>query len=179
MRKTCDKLITLSFVICLALFFLLSCKTKVEKPEQPVSMDKETSIAVNRKMIRYYDDVIKAYVQRHNWDMEKAPAGFWYQLLRQGDGEQAREGMKAGINYTLSLLDGTVCYQSAKDELKWFKIGQGGVESGLEKGILYMNQGGKARFILPPYLAHGLVGDGDKIPRLAIVIYEVELVELN
>jgi hypothetical protein len=31
---------------------------------------------------------------------------------------------------------------------------------------------------MPYYLAHGVPGDGDKIPRRATIIYQIELIEL-
>ena len=42
-----------------------------------------------------------------------------------------------------------------------------------------MHEGDKARFIMPPHLAHGLLGDNHKIPARAIIIYEVELIKLD
>ena len=60
-----------------------------------------------------------------------------------------------------------------------FKVGFGGVESGLEEGVLLLRTGDKARFIMPPHLAHGLIGDGDCIPMRAIIIYDVELVRVS
>jgi FKBP-type peptidyl-prolyl cis-trans isomerase len=65
------------------------------------------------------------------------------------------------------------------DDPKTFLIGQGGVESGLEEGILLLQEGDKARFIMPPHLAHGLIGDRDKIPARATIIYDLELVSLS
>ena len=62
---------------------------------------------------------------------------------------------------------------------KSFKIGQGGVEKGLEIGILKMREGDKAKFIMPPNLAWGLIGDEKKIPARSIIIYDVELIKLT
>jgi FKBP-type peptidyl-prolyl cis-trans isomerase FkpA len=39
--------------------------------------------------------------------------------------------------------------------------------------------GDKAILILPSHLAHGLVGDENKIPPKASVIYELELLSLK
>ena len=63
---------------------------------------------------------------------------------------------------------------------KQFRIGQGGVESGLEEGVLLLlHEGDKATFIMPPHLAHGLPGDGNRIPARSIIVYEVELVKVE
>ena len=54
-------------------------------------------------------------------------------------------------------------------------MGKGGVESGLEMAVLLMKDGQKGKFILPPHLGHGLIGDNDKIPPLAILVFDIEL----
>ena len=77
------------------------------------------------------------------------------------------------------MLDGTVCYESKPDSLGTFVVGHGGVESGLEQGILMMKQGQKAKFIMPPYLAHGLIGDAKRIPARSIIVYDIELLKVN
>jgi FKBP-type peptidyl-prolyl cis-trans isomerase len=83
------------------------------------------------------------------------------------------------IDYSVSLLDGTECYSSKSTGPQEFRIGQDNVESGLHEAILLMKVGDKARFILPPHLAHGLIGDQNKIPAMSTIIYDVELKALR
>jgi FKBP-type peptidyl-prolyl cis-trans isomerase len=42
-----------------------------------------------------------------------------------------------------------------------------------------MREGECAKLILPNHLAHGLVGDLEQIPPLAILLVDVELIELQ
>ena len=42
----------------------------------------------------------------------------------------------------------------------------------------YMKEGDKAKLILPSHLAYGLIGDQNKIPQKATIIYDIELLEL-
>jgi FKBP-type peptidyl-prolyl cis-trans isomerase len=72
-----------------------------------------------------------------------------------------------------------LCYTSGNLGEKKFSVSQGGVESGLEEGILMLRVGDKARFIMPPHLAHGLLGDQKKIPPRAIIVYEVEITNIS
>jgi FKBP-type peptidyl-prolyl cis-trans isomerase len=44
---------------------------------------------------------------------------------------------------------------------------------------LLLRVGDKARFILPSHLAHGVPGDGVKIPRRATIIYDLELINIT
>ena len=122
---------------------------------------------------------IVGWLNRNNLEMTETKTGLWYSIDRKGEGPKAETGEVAVINYSVSLLDGTPCYSSRVRGPKQFKIGQGGVESGLEEGILLLHEGEKATFVMPPHLAYGLPGDGDKIPAHAIIVYKVELVALQ
>jgi FKBP-type peptidyl-prolyl cis-trans isomerase len=148
---------------------------KVEHPEQY----NEQLLNVNKGMVAKESEEIENYIKRHNWQMQSTGTGLRYQIYQQGSGEAATIGKIAVLKYTLNLLDGTECYSSEKTGPKEFRIGKGGVESGLEEGIKLLKVGDKAKFIFPPHLAHGLTGDDDKIPARATLIYDVELVQLK
>ena len=87
--------------------------------------------------------------------------------------------MNISIDYKLSLLDGTICYSSEKDGTKEFTVGKSHEVSGLEQGVELMREGEKARFIIPPYLAYGLLGDENRVPARSIIVYEVELLKIR
>ena len=105
--------------------------------------------------------------------MQKTGTGLWYNITRKGTSDTIMSGDIVQIAYTVSLLNGKMCYTSDSLGLKTFKVGQGGVESGLEEAILKMCLGDSARLLIPPHLAHGLIGDQNKIPKLAVLNYTV------
>ena len=140
---------------------------------------KEILLNVNRELVEEDIETIKAYIARRGWDMKDTRSGLWFMICDNGNGEKAATGKIATIEYTVSLLDSVICYSSETLGTKTFKLGYGGVEAGLEEGVLLMRVGDKARMIMPPYLAHGLIGDGDCIPRRAIIIYDVKLINLK
>ncbi len=121
---------------------------------------------------------ISNYAKRRNWNMTESKTGIWYEIYEKGNGKKAEEGQIAVFNYKISLLDGTVCYSSDSTGIKKMEIGHGGVESGLEEGILMLHKGDKARFIFPPFRAHGLLGDMKHIPPRSIIVYELDLINL-
>ena len=57
-----------------------------------------------------------------------------------------------------------------------FQVGIGQVISGWDEGILLLNRGDKARFIIPSDLAYGENGAGGVIPPNATLIFELELI---
>lgn len=139
---------------------------------------KDTLELVNRSLIIIDKERIDAYVNRRNWNMKETESGLYYEIFEKGKGEKAQKGLIGKIKYRVELLDGTFCYSSDSTGIKTLKIGQGSVEGGLDKALLMMRKGDKARIILLPHLAHGLLGDFEKIPARSILVYYVELVEL-
>ncbi len=171
-----------SYLILLVILTLgiYSCKGK-EAGEHSVEsgVSKEDLVRANQFLAGKDMELIKVYVNRRNWEMEYTGTGLGYQIYEYGTGDKVERGRTVTIEYTVSLLDGRVCYSSEEDGPKTFRVGQGGVEAGLEEGIQMLREGDKARFILPPFLAHGLIGDQNRIPSRAVLIYEVEVVKTS
>lgn len=167
-------------LICLLtfLFVLFSCTQPTEKKTNLDEYD-EPLQKINRYLVKEDSERIENYVARKEWDMKISNTGYWYEIYEHGNGVQAEIDKIATINYKVELLDGTVCYSSDSLGSKRFKIGKGGVESGLEQGIVLMKVGDKARFIIPPYLGHGLLGDEYKIPPRSVIVYDVELLQIS
>ncbi len=172
-----------SSIIILQLFLLLLfsyCGNRSSGEEQqPHPVSGEDMLRANQFLTGKDMDLIEAYAKRRNWDVEFTGTGLGFQIHHQGNGEQVTRGTDITIEYVVSLLDGRVCYTSEEEGPKTFRVGRGGVETGLEEGVLMLRKGDKARFILPPFLAHGLIGDQDRIPPRAVVIYEVEVIGVD
>lgn len=166
----------LSFVFC-----VVSCTEKKEKLSENEfkKIFREPLIKKNKKLVKEDEEIIRSFIKRKNWNMKSTGTGLFYEVYKKTSGIKADSGKLATINYKISLLDGTLCYSSVTSGPKTFKITQGGVESGLEEGILFMKEGEKARFIMAPHLAYGLIGDGNKIPARSIIIYDVELIRIG
>jgi FKBP-type peptidyl-prolyl cis-trans isomerase len=159
---------------------LFSCNSgKKESSRKKIKPTTEELMDVNRLLVKKDSSKIAGYVHRKGWDMKETQTGLWYMIYHKGNGAIAHKGQLAIINYKVSLLNGTACYSSGISGPKQFKIGQGGVESGLEEGILLLHVGDKARFIMPPHLAYGLIGDDNKIPARAIIVYDVEVIDFR
>ena len=140
---------------------------------------KEMLIRSNRQLVDEEAKKIDTFVVHRGWQMQTSRSGLRYMIYRNGQGEKAVTGKVAKLAYTVSLLNDTVLYSSDRSGPKTFRLGQGSVEPGLEEGTLLMCTGDKARFIMPPHLAHGLSGDGGRIPKRTIILYDVELLSLK
>jgi len=159
---------------------LFSCDKKgKEAVHETPKEHQETLVRINKYLVGKDADIIRGYIRRRNWTMNVSETGLWHMIYEKGKGPAAKTGQIATLTYKVWLLDGTLCYSSETHEPKKFRIGKGGVERGLEEGILLLHEGDKARFIMPPHLAYGLMGDDDKIPPRSIILYEVQLVQLT
>lgn len=161
-------------------FMITSCNNSTPpKPKPDPKQFKQALEKVNRYEVEKESDEIKQYIARHNWKMEKTGTGLWYMVINPGTGAQPKSGDIVLVNYTISLLDGTICYSSKQDGLKDFKVGGDNVESGLHEAVMMMHTGEKAKFVLPSYMANGMRGDENKIPPLSSLIVDLELVSIK
>jgi FKBP-type peptidyl-prolyl cis-trans isomerase FkpA len=166
----------------LVLFVLAgySCKSgNNEENSKTVIVSKEDMVRANQFLVGKDMDLINAYIKRRNWQMDFTRTGLGFEIYENGTGIQVEKGSIITIDYTISLLDGSVCYSSDEDGPRSFRVGQGGVEAGLEEGVLMLREGDRARFILPPFLAHGLIGDQARIPPRSVIIYEVSVLRVS
>lgn len=131
---------------------------------------------LNRYMLEKDRERIMNYIERKNLEMTEAPTGLWYQVIEQGEGAYLQEGNRITMDYECSLLDGTKCYSSEESGPKEVVLGKTGIETGLYEGLKLLRPGAEAIFIIPPFLAYGLPGDGKKIPPRSVIVYKVNIV---
>lgn len=105
-------------------------------------------------------------------------SGLEYVELEAGTGPMPQPGDMVSVHYTGTLEDGTEFDSSIGREPFSFTLGQGQVIPGWDEGIALMNEGGKARLIIPSELGYGPSGSGP-IPPDATLIFEVELLEVR
>ena len=178
MRFSYNFLWTLVFT-SFALFFVACANDVPEKETIDYAAIEEQMLKINSQMVTLEDEGIKKFIDSRGWEMQETGTGLRWMFIENGNGEKVQTGQLASLEYKVYLLSGQLIYSSERRGIKSFKIGHGGVESGLEEGILFLKLGDKARFILPSHLAYGLQGDGQSIPQKASLLYEIELIELK
>jgi FKBP-type peptidyl-prolyl cis-trans isomerase len=143
----------------------------VKTPPEVAAME-----SVNRRLTEKDKDIIEAFLRRKRWNMKSSPDGYYMMILKEGTGAKVKEGSAVELLCDVRLLNGTICYTQ---QLRNFIVGQTTEITGLHKALLQMTQGTKARIIFPPHLAYGLLGDRNRIPARALLIFDVELVKTN
>ncbi|MCZ6597973.1 MAG: FKBP-type peptidyl-prolyl cis-trans isomerase [Planctomycetota bacterium] len=91
----------------------------------------------------------------------------------------AASGDEIAIHYEGRLQDGTVFDSSyTRGEPIEFELGAGQVPAGLDEGIVGMRVFGRRRLTVPPHLGYGAEGVPDRVPPNAVLVFELELLEI-
>ena len=107
-------------------------------------------------------------------------SGLKYYDLEVGEGASPEPGQLVSVHYTGWLEDGTK-FDSSLDRGQPFNfpIGMGQVIPGWDEGVSTMKVGGQRQLVIPSELAYGEQGAGNVIPPNAVLIFEVELMDVQ
>ena len=111
----------------------------------------------------------------------KTNSGLEYEILKDGNGAEAKKGDKVTVHYTGWLKSNGKKFDSSVDrgDPFVFGLGAGMVIRGWDEGVAGMKIGEKRRLTIPPDLGYGARGAGGGIPPNADLIFEVELLKVN
>lgn len=111
---------------------------------------------------------------------ERTESGLRYQMIVNGSGKKAEKGKTVAVHYKGALENGTEFDNSYKRKKPIeFPLGLGHVIEGWDEGIALLKVGDKARFVIPSYLGYGEAGAGGVIPPNAILVFDVELMDVK
>ncbi len=163
------------------IYFISSCKPDSREENPPIPNEKEimeSLLEVNKTIVKRSRNHIENFIKRTAWGLEETEDGIWFGLVDSQEGEKASLNDQVEYEWQLQFIDGSYYKNSKTKTTSVNTIGQGGIESGLEKGLLRMRVGESARIIVPPYLAHGNFGDMGDIPPGSILIFHVKLLKI-
>lgn len=162
------------------LLLILTACSEPETDPIPVDWTKEKSTRLNKEITEQEKIDIELYKDRIvNSSFEQTGSGLNIWVKKEGEGENAEVNQWVQVRYKISLLDGTVCYETEENEIQEFKVDKSDVETGIQEGIKRLNKGAQAMLIIPSHLAHGLTGDSDQIPPLTAIVVEIEVVNIR
>jgi FKBP-type peptidyl-prolyl cis-trans isomerase len=158
-------------------FSIISCHNSQVPLNNVNKPGKKEMTDLNRYLVQKDREIIQNYIERKNLKMTESPTGLWYYIKNEGSGKFLKDNDRIVIDYECSLLDGTVCYSSASLGPKEIILGRTAIEPGMNEGLRLLKPGAEAIFILPPFLAYGIVGDGKKIPPRSTIVYNVGILK--
>jgi len=105
------------------------------------------------------------------------PSGLQYKVITEGSGESPKPEDMVTVNYTGTLIDGTV-FDATSQHGEPAKFAVNGVIPGWTEGLQLMKPGSKYKFFIPADLAYGEQKTGP-IPAGSMLIFEVELLSIE
>lgn len=110
--------------------------------------------------------------------VEVTDSGLQFEMLEKGEGKQPAASDTVTVHYKGELIDGTEFDSSyERGEPATFPLGN--VIPGWTEALQKMQEGGKARLVIPPNLAYGAQGAGNRIGPNETLVFEVELISVN
>ena len=151
------------------------CQKKPDSRSKASPPTNTELIELNRSLITQDRHTINDWVSKSDRSFTETSTGLWYSILGHGSGPTIKTGDNVNFDYECTLLNGNPCYNGNQT----IRVGYTDAGSGVTEGLQMMREGSDYLFIVPPYLAFGLTGDGAKIPGRAILIYRIRVRDIN
>jgi peptidylprolyl isomerase len=138
---------------------------------------------------RYERTQMANYLIMHNITDDSTSTGLVYHEVFPGTGDNPAFGDIVTLVYKGSFLNGKVFTDS--DTEKTYSIGSSQLIEGFEEGVKLMKKGGKAKLIIPYYLAYGKEGYIYQVTQnyelnyytliwpYSTLVYDIELIDIN
>lgn len=147
-------------------------------PEMDAFMQKKQAaylLKVKQQNIEQATDFFTKLKQNKN--VVELSSGLRYEIVKPGEGPNPKPTETVKVNYTGTLIDGTVFDSSVtRGQPVEFQLDQ--VIPGWTEGIQKINKGGKIKLYIPPSLAYGDEGRPG-IPPGSTLIFDVELLDIK
>ncbi len=112
-------------------------------------------------------------------EVKVTPSGLQYEILRRSDKQESPKATdRVKVHYHGTNIDGSV-FDSSVQRGEPITFGLNQVIAGWTEGLQLMHVGDKFKFYIPAELAYGERSPSPKIKPNSVLIFEVELFEIN
>ncbi len=106
------------------------------------------------------------------------PSGLLYRVLEEGTGISPAATDTVVVNQRILTVNGKVIADTYKEGLP-DEFAMKEAIPGVCEGLQLMREGGRCEFVVPPELAWGKRGVGDKIGPNAVLIFDIRLMDVS
>jgi FKBP-type peptidyl-prolyl cis-trans isomerase FkpA len=122
------------------------------------------------------EDYLDKYRQKD--DVQETSSGLLYRVVEEGTGSEPSESDTVVVNQRILGVNGKVIADTYKDGMPDSFSLQEAIP-GIREGLQLAREGGRYEFVVPPELAWGKRGVGNKIGPNAVLIFDVRLLEVR
>lgn len=123
-------------------------------------------------------DAINNYLESNpNLNFEQKTSGLYFLQTQAGTGAFAEQGDTAYVTYTGKFLNGNTFDTNVGQKTLKFPVDRGTMIKGFDETITYMNEGSKAKVLIPSSLAYGPTGYYS-IGGYTPLVFDITLVKL-
>lgn len=121
------------------------------------------------------EDFMDKYRQKEG--VQQTSSGLLYRVVEQGDGLTPVPTDSIQVNQRIQLVGGKIIGDTYKEGLP-DEFSMKEAIPGIREGLQLMQEGARFEFVVPPELAWGKKGVGDKIGPNAVLIFDVRLLKV-
>lgn len=143
---------------------------------------------VDAEQITKDDKTLTEFFAKNNIQAVKAPKGTYVQIITPGTGANVDTSVVAKVNYTGKTMEGKAFDSNTDPAFNHVQpylvnmtndpsLGQP-VITGWTDGMTLLNKGAKAKFYIPSALAYGSQGAGQDIKPNAILVFDIEVLDV-
>ena len=110
--------------------------------------------------------------------IKETESGLQYQVVQKGKGEKPQDGDQVKVHYTGKTMDGKV-FDSSRERGEPITVSLKNVIAGWNEGLQLMNKGSRYKLFIPPELGYGERGAGNDIGPNEVLIFDIELIDVN
>jgi FKBP-type peptidyl-prolyl cis-trans isomerase FkpA len=179
---------------------------KAHEDQRPQFLPKGSFLAFSLKIVKVQSleeaigevktaevEAANKYIADNKLTVTTTASGLKYVITQPSVKKKPLTGDTLLVNYTGRTLDGKVFDSSIQAEAQKAGLQQGDrkyepipvilgtspVIQGWTEGLLLLNEGSKAKFIIPSSLGYGEQGAGAEIPPYSTLVFDVELVKIK
>ena len=159
-------------IMATAIVLTCSCRrtTVIEVPEDPRQQIDERLLNANKYIASSEQTQIAGYISRRGWATQQLPCGASLHIDQQGNGRTPDYEDRVRVDYQLSTLNGVVLYPQRSETLT---VGRRQATAALDEALKRLPVGSHAHLIVPSEAGYGVIGDGDRVPSRAILVYDL------
>lgn len=140
---------------------------------------KEAEMAANLKRLEEEPANMAKFVKEHDVDVLPSETGVYYLEILTGTGDFPEEGDIVSIYYNMYNTDDKLVDSNYGTEPLSFVYGSGDMVPGIDEAVGQMRVGGKATIIVPSDMGFGDIAVDEALPAYSIVIFDLELVDVQ